>query len=52
MNYPTSLIGGDLIRFIGYEFFGLFALSAPGRGELGSSCGLASGPRHFIRPAY
>ena len=36
MNYSTSLIGGDSIQFIGYGFFGLFALSALGRDELGS----------------
>ena len=47
MNYPTSLICGDSIRFIGYGLFGLFVLSAPGRDELGSRFGLASGPEPF-----
>ena len=42
-NYSTSLVGGDSIRFIGYELFGLFALSALGRDELGSRFEPASG---------
>ena len=42
MNYSTSFIGGDSIRFIGYGLFGLFALSALGRDELGSRFGPAS----------
>ena len=46
-NYHTSLIGGDLIRFIGYGFFGLFALSAPGTDEPGSGFGPASGSELF-----
>ena len=50
MNYSTSLIGEDSIRFIGYELFGLFALSSPGRDELGSRFGPASGagPSYWV----
>ena len=46
-NYSTSLVGGDLIRFIGYGLFGLFALPALGRDELGSRFGPASGVGQF-----
>ena len=48
VNYPTSLTGGDSIRFIGYGFFGLFVLSAPRRDELGSRFG----PTLGIGPFY
>ena len=48
-NYPTSLIGGDLIRFIGYRLFGLSVLSALGMDELGSRFGpmLRAGPFYW-----
>ena len=51
-NYSTSLVGGDSIRFIGYGLFGLFALSALGRDELGSRFGLRQGPGRLTGPAY
>ena len=46
-NYSTSLIGRDSIQFIGYELFGLFALSALGRDELSSHFGSALGTGPF-----
>ena len=47
MNYSTSLIGGDLIRFIKYGLFVLSVLSALGIDELGSYFGPVSGARPF-----
>ena len=47
MNYSTSLIGGDLIRFIRYGLFGLSVLSALGMDELGSRFGPAPGAGPF-----
>ena len=47
MNYSISLIGGDLIRFIGYGLFGLSMLSALGKDELGSSFGPGPGVGPF-----
>ena len=47
MNYSTSLIGGDLIRFIRYGLFGLSVLSALGMDELGSRFGPAPGVGPF-----
>ena len=49
MNYSTSLIGGDLIRFIRYGLFGLSVLSALGMDELGSRFGpvLGAGPFYW-----
>ena len=52
MNYSTSLICGDSIRFIGYGLFGLFALSALGRDELSSVLGLRQGPGRLTGLAY
>ena len=51
-NYSTSLIGGDLIRFIRYGLFGLSVLSAPGMDELGFRFGPRQEPDRFTRPAY
>ena len=50
MNYSTSLVGGDSIRFIGYGLFRLFALSTLGRDELGSR--LRQGSGRLTGPAY
>ena len=46
-NFSTSLIGGDLIRFIRYGLFGLSVLSALGMDELDSRFGPAPGAGPF-----
>ena len=46
-NYPTSLIGENSIRFIGYELFGLFVLLVPRRDKLGSRFRPTLGPGPF-----
>ena len=49
-NFSTSLIGGDLIRFIRYGLFGLSVLSALGMDELDSRFGPAprAGPFYWV----
>ena len=47
MNYSTSLIGGDSIRFIGYGLFGLFALSSLGGMNWAPILGMRHGSGRF-----
>ena len=52
MNYSTSLIGGDSIRFIRYRVFGFSLYQPLGGMNWAPVLGLRQGSGRLTRPAY